>query len=365
MKKTHLSIAIFLFFSINNAQAQSHFSKITTIAGSGKSGPAEKRGAATAVAISNPFGIEPDSHGNLIIASFDQHVIYRLSADRKQIEWIAGTGAEGMSGKTGDAATGVAMSQPHEVRVDTNDNIYIADTRNNRVGLVDASGRWKAIAGTGESGYSGDAGPAVDAKMNQAYSIAVDGTELFVADLMNHCIRRVDLTTGKITTICGSGKKGRPNDGAAAIEQTLEGPRSLAIDKQNLWIVLREGNSVWRIDRATGKIHHVAGSGQKGFAGDDGDAKLCKLNGPKGAAVNPGIALYIADTENHAIRRVDLKTNIVSTIAGSPKGEPGFNGDGDQPTARLLKRPHGVCWLPSGELLIGDSENHRVRVLTP
>ena len=223
----------------------------------------------------------------------------------------------------------------------------------------------KSIAGTGEAGYGGDTGPAIDAKLNQAYSIAVDGAELFIADLMNHCIRKVDLSSGKITTICGNGKKGRPVDGAAASEQALEGPRSLAIDKQNLWIVLREGNSVWRIDRATGKVHHVAGSGQKGFSGDGGDAKLCTLNGPKGAAVNPGIALFIADTENHAIRMVDLKTNMVSTIAGSLKGEPGFNGDGDQPTTRLLNRPHGVCWLPSSELLIGDSENHRVRVLTP
>ena len=368
MKKTLLAIALIVTLSPTYGHSQTQFSKITTIAGSGKTGPAEKSGpskTATAVAISNPFGIEPDSKGNLIIASFDQHVIYRLSTDRKLIELIAGTGAEGMSGKTDDAATAVAMNQPHEVRVDPKDNIYIADTRNNRVGLVDASGKWKAVAGTGEVGYSGDGGPAVDSRMNQAYSIAVDGSELFVADLMNHCIRKVELTSGKIATICGNGKKGRPVDGAAASEQVLEGPRSLAIDKQNLWIVLREGNSVWRIDRTTGKIHHVAGSGQKGFDGDGADAKLCKLNAPKGAAVNPGVALYIADTENHAIRMVDLTTNIVSTIAGSPKGESGFNGDGDQPTTRLLKRPHGVCWLPGGELLIGDSENHRVRVLTP
>ncbi len=86
-------------------------------------------------------------------------------------------------------------------------------------------------------------------------------------------------------------------------------------------------------------------SGQKGFAGDGGDAKASKLNGPKGAAVNPGVALYIADTENHAIRMVDLKSGLISTVAGSPEGKGGFNGDGTEPTTRLLKRPHGVCWL--------------------
>ncbi len=340
------------------------YSQIITIAGNGKTGPLQMRGAATEVAISNPFGIEPDSRGNLIIASYDQHVIYRLSADRKQIELIGGKGQEGFSGKNGDSALEVRMKQPHEVRLDAHDNIYIADTFNHRVGMIEAkTGQWKNIAGTGELGASGDAGPAAEAKMNQAYSIAIDGDELFIADLANHRIRKVRLDSGIIESICGTGKKGKPTDGELAREQPLEGPRSLAIDKQNLWIVLREGNSVWRIDRATGKIHHVAGTGVKGFAGDGGDAKACKLNGPKGAAVNPGIALYIADTENHAIRMIDLKTNMVSTIAGSPKGEAGFNGDGDDPTTRLLKRPHGVCWLSTGELLIGDSENHRVRVL--
>ncbi len=350
--------------SLTCSVASAQFTKIATIAGSGKTGTVVKQGDPQSIPLSNPFGIEPDSQGRLVIASFDQHVIYRLSADRKRIEVIAGNATEGLSGKSGDLATDVAMNQPHEVRVDSSDNIYIADTRNNRVGLISPEGKWKAIAGTGGTGFSGDGGPAIAATMNQAYSIAVDGSELFVADLMNHCIRKVDLNSGAITTICGNGKKGRPVDGALAKDQQLEGPRSLAIDKQNLWIVLREGNSVWRIDRPTGHIYHVAGTGQKGFEGDAGDAKLCKLNGPKGAAVQPGVALYIADTENHAIRMVDLKTNRISTIAGSPKGQAGYNGDGDQPATRLLKRPHGVCWLTSGELLIGDSENHRVRILT-
>jgi len=362
--KTTLLLIACALSTLHCSVASAQFNKIATIAGSGKTGTVEKQGDALASAISNPFGIEPDSQGRLIIASFDQHVIYRLSADRKRIEVIGGNATEGLSGKTGDLATNVAMNQPHEVRVDSHDNMFVADTRNNRVGLIEPNGKWQAVAGTGATGYSGDGGPAAAATMNQAYSIAVDGSELFIADLMNHCIRKVDLNSGVITTICGNGKKGRPVDGALATDQQLEGPRSLAIDKQNLWIVLREGNSVWRIDRSTGHIYHVAGSGKKGFEGDEGDAKLCKLNGPKGAAVQPGVALYIADTENHAIRMVDLKTNLITTIAGSPKGQSGFNGDGDQPATRLLKRPHGVCWLPTGELLIGDSENHRVRVLT-
>lgn len=355
-----------LTFAVLSQSASAQFSQITTIAGNGKTDPVEKAGKATEIAISNPFGIEPDSNGNLIIASFDRHVIYRLNASRTELELIGGNGQAALSGSNGDSPLAVSMNQPHEVRLDASDNIYIADTLNHRVGKIEGKTKqWKNIAGTGKVGFSGDGGVASQATMNQAYSIAVDGSELFVADLANHRIRKVDLSSAKIETICGTGKKGRPADGAKAIEQPLEGPRSLAIDKQNLWIVLREGNSVWRIDRTTGLIHHVAGTGQKGFSGDGGDAKACKLNGPKGAAVNPGVALYIADTENHAIRMVDLKTNLISTIAGSPKGVAGFNGDGDQPATRLLKRPHGVCWLQNGELIIGDSENHRVRMLKP
>ena len=142
----------------------------------------------------------------------------------------------------------------------------------------------------------------------------------------------------------------------------MHGPRSLAVDADNVWVVLREGNSVWRIDRKSGKIHHVAGSGKKGFTGDGGPGIEAELNGPKGIAVDPGKFIYIADTENNAIRCVDLKSGIIKTIAGSPSGVKGFNGDGAKPTERLLARPHGVC-LMDNQLIIGDSENHRVRAL--
>lgn len=368
MQKNWYTSLVFIGLAIVPAitatvSAQTAYTSIVTIAGNGKTGDIQANSAPLDAAISNPFGLEPDSQGNLIIASFDEHVLYRMSADRKQLQWIAGTGKEGKGDGAKVSAMKIAMNQPHEIRLDKADNVYVADTRNNRVGKIDREGNWTTIVGTGETGFSGDGGPATAAKLNQAYSIVVDGNELFVADLANHRLRKVDLTTGIIETICGTSSKGRPTDGAKALGQPLEGPRSLAIDKDNLWIVLREGNSVWRIDRKAGTIHHVAGTGQKGFTGDGGDAKLCKLNGPKGAAVNPGVALFIADTENHAIRKVDLKSHVITTIVGSPEGKPGFNGDGDDPATRLLKRPHGVCWLNSGELLIGDSENHRVRML--
>ncbi|MEC9094329.1 MAG: hypothetical protein VX438_16585, partial [Planctomycetota bacterium] len=216
------------------------------------------------------------------------------------------------------------------------------------------------VAGIGKPGFQGDGGPATAAVFNQAYSIALDQQQLLIADLKNHRIREVNLKSGVIRTICGNGKRKMPQDGELANSQPLSGPRSLAVDPQNIWIVLREGNSVWRIERKTGKIFHVAGTGKRGFSGDGGPAKNATLSGPKGIAVSPGKALYIADTENHAIRRVDLKTNSISTVIGAT-GKKGFNGDGENVSTRQLARPHGVYRMANGDLLIGDSENHRVR----
>jgi DNA-binding beta-propeller fold protein YncE len=345
--------------------AFAQFKKIRTIAGNGQTGNFRDKGRALEIPLSNPFGVQPEADGSLIIASFDQHVLYRLDPSYQSLERIAGTGEAGFSGRGGEFPTNVAMNQPHEVQINAKGDIYVADTRNHRVGMIDAATRrWEVVAGTGQEGFSGDQGRAQEASLNQAYSIAVDDQELFIADLQNHRIRKVDLRSGIITTICGNGAKQLPTDGGLANQQPLAGPRSLAVDSNSLWIVLREGNSVWRIDRREGRIFHVAGTGEKGSAGDGGDARKAQFNGPKGITVDPGVAIYIADTENHTIRKVNLETRQISTVAGVP-GQAGFNGDGDQPNGRLLRRPHGVCLLRGGELLIGDSENHRVRLLTP
>ncbi len=358
------SLLTIQYFSMSNATAQSR--TIRTIAGSGMAGEPREKGPALEIPLSNPFGIQADTDGSLIIASFDQHVLYRLDSGYGSLERIAGTGKAGFSGRGGEHPTNVAMNEPHEIQIDIKGNIYVADTKNHRVGMIEAAtGRWSVIAGSGEAGFSGDGKSAQEATMDQAYSLAVDDKDLFIADLGNNRIRHVDLRSGVIKTFCGTGERKLPTDGSLAVAQPLAGPRSLTIDRDNLWIVLREGNSVWRIDRKSLRIFHVAGAGRKGFEGDNGDAKQALLNGPKGIAVDPGVAVYIADTENHAIRRVNLQSGIISTLVGSAEGKPGFNGDGDNLTQRLLRRPHGVCLLKSGELLIGDSENHRVRLVSP
>lgn len=344
--------------------ASGQYKRVGTIAGNGKTGPAVGQGRALEVALSNPFGVQPEPDGSLIIASYDQHVIYRLDPTYRRLDLIAGTGTAGNLGRNGDYATKIQFRQPHEIQVDDVGNILVADTMNHRVGMIESStGRWRNIAGTGMAGFSGDEGHASEAELNQAYSIVVDGDSLYIADLKNHRVRHVDLQTGGITTVCGTGERKLPEDGGLAIEQPLAGPRSLAIDSSNLWIVLREGNSVWRLDRADDRIYHVAGTGEKGFDGDGGDAKLATFRGPKGITVDPEVAVFVADTENHAIRRIDLASGKISTVIGH-SGKPGFNGDGDELRVRTLSRPHGVCLLPDGTLLIGDSENHRLRELS-
>lgn len=359
-----LTIAALFVFQCAIGAAQVRHKKIATIAGNGQTGQPAEQGRGLEIPLSNPFGVQVERDGSLIIASFDQHVIYRMDPSYRGVRLIAGTGKVGKSGMNGDRPTAVDLNQPHEVQIDSAGNIYIADTMNHRVGMIEAStGRWKNIAGTGEKGFSGDRGPAAEATMDQAYSIAVDGNHLFIADLQNQRIRAVDLGTGVIDTICGTGQKEMPVDGGLAKQQPLKGPRSLAVDADNIWIVLREGNSVWRIDRSDDRIYHVAGTSEKGFSGDGGDAKLATFAGPKGIAVDPHNALYIADTENHAIRKITLASGKISTLVNA-SGKAGFNGDGIELLDRQLSRPHGVCVLPDGDLLIGDSENHRLRMVS-
>lgn len=338
------------------------FARVETIAGNGSPG-APIDGPALQVPLSNPFGIHSLPDGGLVVVSFDRHVVMRLDPQFEKLQVIAGTGQKGFSPEPNRSALHVRMNGPHEVQVDSAGNIFVADTFNHRVGKIDhVSGAWTTIAGTGQPGFSGDDGPGNVATFNQAYSIALDGNELFIADLQNQRIRKLDLESGIVRTVCGTGKRKMPTDGAIAAKQPLAGPRSLAVDSQNIWIVLREGNSVWKIDRKTGKIHHVAGTGKRGFTGDGGPAVQARLAGPKGIAVEPGKAIYIADTENHAIRKVDMRSGIISTVIGGT-GKKGFDGDGGQVQRRKLARPHGVFLMPNGDLLIGDSENHRLRRL--
>jgi len=198
--------------------------------------------------------------------------------------------------------------------------------------------------------------------LRQPHSIAFDPQgRLLICDIGNHRIRRVDLSTGKIETWAGNGEKKPTPDGSPIAGTPLNGPRAITVAPDgNLYLVLREGNSVYRIDPSAGKIFHVAGTGVTGYDGDGGPAKQARLSGPKGISWAPDGSLYLADTESHTIRRVDLKSGIIDTVAGT--GQRGDGPDGD-PRKCKLSRPHGIYVGSSGTVYVGDSESHRIRVL--
>jgi len=243
-------------------------------------------------------------------------------------------------------------------------NMYFAEMQNHVVRRVDAKTRIiTTVAGTGSPGFGGDGGPAAQAQLRQPHSIAFDPQgRLMICDIGNLRIRRVNLQTGIIETWAGTGERKPTPDGSPIAGTPLNGPRAIALDPDgNLYLALREGNAIYRIDPRAGRIYHVAGTGETGHTGDGGPAKLARLAGPKGVAWAPDGSLYLADTESHTIRRIDVKSGIISTVAGAAE-----RGDGpDGPATRCrLARPHGVFVSKDGKVYIADSESHRIRLLT-
>ncbi|HEV7279253.1 MAG TPA: hypothetical protein VGN57_03490 [Pirellulaceae bacterium] len=343
---------------------------ISTFAGSGEPSTEStpKRAPLLEFAVDNPFGIEPYSPGVYYACEFGGHRILKLDLNEVIVEVVGGDGQPRLSGD-GGPATEASFNAPHEIRRDGAGALYIADSFNHVVRKLDPrTGIVTTIAGTGEANFSGDGGPATEATMRQPISIALDGKRgLYVADIGNHRIRRVDLKTGIITTIAGTDEKKLPSHGGPAKDNPVVGPRSLYVQDGLLYVALREGNSVWSLDLAADRWNHLAGSGKKGYSGDGGHPLEATFDGPKGIAVGesgpngePG-KIYVVDTENHAIRVVDRKANTVSTLAGKGPKQGTFSGDGGPASESTLKRPHGICLTPEGDILVGDSENHRFR----
>jgi sugar lactone lactonase YvrE len=293
--------------------------------------------------------------------------VRRLDLKSGQLTTVAGNGRKGYSGD-GGPATEASLNEPYEVRFDQHANMFFVEMQNHLVRRVDAkTGKISTIAGTGQAGYAGDGGPALKAQFRQPHSIALDDRGgLYVADIGNHRIRRVDLAAGTIESIAGNGDKKLPTEGQQAKDGPILGPRALDISDRTMWIALREGNSVWRLNLETGTLHHVAGSGQKGFTGDGGPAASATFNGPKGIAIGPKpFDIFVVDTESQAIRRIDRQSGKIFTIAGSGPMARRFAGDGGPAIKASLNRPHGICVGPDGTVYIGDSENHRVRAVRP
>jgi streptogramin lyase len=338
--------------------------QIQTVAGSGAAGdlPAQG-GAATEAAVDQPFGVEIGPKGALFITSVGQHRVLRLDPKTGRLASVAGSGRKGYAGD-GGPATEALLNEPYEVRFDAEGNMLFVEMQNHLVRGVDAkTGAISTVAGRPEPGFAGDGGPARAAQFRQPHSIALDHRgNLYVADIGNHRIRRID-PAGTITSIAGDGTKALPRDGQPAQGQPMLGPRALAVAGHTLWIALREGNSIWRLDLDSGLVHHVAGSGHKGYSGDGGPPRAATFNGPKGIAAAAGGLVFIVDTENQAIRCLDPANKRLTTIAGGGPQARGFAGAQGAALAAWFDRPHGICAAPDGSVYVGDTNNHRVRRL--
>jgi DNA-binding beta-propeller fold protein YncE len=305
-----------------------------------------------------PFAVDFDAGGRAYIAEMGGNRVTVLAPDGTH-RVLAGTGVQGLSGDDGPADQ-ARLNGPHHLLVGPDGQLYIADTFNNVVRRVNLqSGVISRVAGTGAKGFGGDGGPAVDAQFAGIFAIAFRDGRLYICDLGNRRVRAVTLATGVVTTVAGNGDAGVPVDGMPAAAQPLVDPRAIAIDSTGrLYICERNGHALRVVD-PSGRIRTVAGTGRPGFGGDGGPALSAMLSGPKHIAIDADDTVLISDTENHVIRRYDPRSGMISRVVGT--GTQGQGGVGGPPEACELNRPHGAQRHPvTGALYVSDSENNRV-----
>jgi sugar lactone lactonase YvrE len=293
--------------------------------------------------------------GHVVLTEAGANRVVRLDATGK-VTVLAGSGKRGFQDGVGEKAE---FAQPHNLAVAPDGTIYVADTMNHRVRKLDPRTREVATFAGGEKGFAGDGGPAKDARFDQAYHVALDAgaKNLYVCDLGNRRIRKIDLVSGTISTVAGDGKRGVPAEGAVAKEAPLVDPRAVAVDQAGrLWILERSGHALRIVEN--GKVRTIAGTGQKGSGGDGGPGLQAKMDGPKFIWIDPAGDVLIADTENHCIRKYAAKDGTITRVAGTAK--KGKNGAGGPATDVQLSRPHGVAIGPDGAMYISDSDNGRI-----
>lgn len=337
-----------------------HAATVTTFAGTGAKGFSGDGGPATEARLDNPYGIARGPDGALYICDSGNNRIRRIAADGT-IETYAGSDERGYKGD-GGPATKAALNQPYEMAWDNEGNLCFVEMANNVVRRVDGKTHViSTVAGTGKAGFSGDGGPAQQAQFNQPHSLAFDPAgDLYVCDIANFRVRKIDMKSGNISTWSGTGAKSTAPDGSPIGGSPLNGPRAMSFAPDGkCWLALREGNALLLLDPQAGTMKRAAGNGKSGFAGNGGPALQATLAGPKCVALGPAGNVYLADTESHSIRYIDAKTGNIEVLVGN--GKKGNGPDGD-PLACPLNRPHGVFVDKDGAIFIGDSENHRLRV---
>lgn len=340
--------------------------RVHTVAGTGVAGY-DPEGAGGTLArnarINNPYGVVVGPDAALYFCEVDSGRTRRMSLDTEMLTTVAGDGEAAYRGD-GGTALDASFAAPHEIRFDAAGNLFVVSRDSHTVRRIDrATSRVTTVAGTGAAGFSGDGGPANVAQLRQPHSIAFDAAgDLLICDIGNSRLRRVDMSSGVISTLSGTGERVATPDVAPLTGTALLGPRSIDTDPGGkAYLVLREGNAVFELDIANDRLRRIAGTGERGYSGDGGAALDATFNGPKGIAYSAqDHCLYIVDTENHVIRRMSLGSGIIDTVLGN--GERGDGPDGD-PLRCRMNRPHGV-FVHAGLLYVSDSESHRIRVVS-
>jgi len=335
---------------------------VLPVAGDGVfEGPVLDGFPATSASLNHPSSVALDGAGNMYIADRYHNRLRKVTASTGLISTLAGNG---VGGYTGDGLVstnaGVSLNAPWGVALDGAGNVYIADTLNNVVREIEAAtGVISTIAGTGASGSSGDTGPATAATLNQPQGVSLDsGGTVYIADTFNNRIRRVS-DAGIISTVAGDGTAGYAGDTGQAAIAELNLPFAVAFDGGGNMYIPDSGNNVVRVVNPAGVIDTYAGTGAAGYTGDGGLATLATLFSPSGVATDATGNVYIADTQNAGIRKVNAATGIISTLAENNVGVYLFNGGG--PYATSIYGPLGLVVDGSGNVYFADSLNMRIR----
>lgn len=339
---------------------------IYTYAGDGTAAFGGDAGPATTAKVNSPHGVATDAAGNVYVADYENNRIRKITPTGT-ISTIAGTGfGSYLASQNGGPATAAWIKWPVAVAIDASGNVYFSEFGNNIIRKISATGIISLVAGIPGStpapapAPSGDGGAATAATLGYPWGIAVDGSgNLIVADQLNNRIRKVNTTTGIITSIAGDGYVGFTGDGGPATAARLNYPLGVAVSTTgNIYIADYSNNRVRKIN-ASGTMSTIAGVGLPyGYTGDGGPATIAKLYYPKAVAVDAAENVYICDWNNNAVRKID-NAGIINTIAGT--GTSGFSGDGGPAVAAQLNFPTGVAVRYDGDVFISDNDNNRVR----
>lgn len=338
---------------------------ISTFAGTGTAGYNGDGISAASAQIYYPHNIAVDASGNIFFPDYGNNRIRKISVNTGLISTVAGTGTAGYNGD-GIAAISAQISQPTSLTFDSQGNLYFTDRGNQRVRSVNIStGIISTVAGTGTPGYNGDSIAATTAQLNGPNEVAFDTADnLFIADWFNQRVRKVSKATGLITSIAGTGTAGYNGDGIAATAAQIDGPCGIIFDRAgNIYIAAYTGHRIRKITIANGIISTIAGTGTGGYNGDGIAATTAQLYQPAYISFDASENLYIGDDANYRIRKIDKITGLISTVAGT--GAAGYNSDGIAPTAAQVNHAYHPYFNRNDcTMLIADTYNHRIRKIT-